>query len=118
VSGITPIAGRLQKLVPLLASDKSGEVVATVEAISRLLRSHGLDFHDLAKAITAPPPAPLHDNDWARLIEHLLDASDQLSERDVEFLQSVKKFVATGRAPSPKQAKWIRDIRAKLKEAA
>jgi hypothetical protein len=100
-----------------LASDKPGEVVATAGAIARLLRSVGADFHDLASALIAPP-APRNDNGWSRLIERLLDASDQLSERDVEFLLSVKRFVATGRAPSPKQAKWLRDIRAKLQEVA
>lgn len=42
------------KLLPLLASDQDGEVLATARAIGRKLASAGLDLNDLARALTAP----------------------------------------------------------------
>ena len=48
------ITERLGKLVPRLASNHDGEVVATVAAIGRTLQSAGLDWHDLAQRIATP----------------------------------------------------------------
>ncbi|WP_237482647.1 hypothetical protein [Lichenibacterium dinghuense] len=48
----TPIADRLSKLIPRLASDQAGEVVATAAAIGRTLAGAGLDWHDLAARLT------------------------------------------------------------------
>ncbi|KQP77430.1 hypothetical protein [Methylobacterium sp. 37f] len=45
---------RLAKLLPHLASEHDGEVVATARAIGRTLTVAGLDWHDLAGAIQAP----------------------------------------------------------------
>jgi hypothetical protein len=42
---------RLEKLIPLLASDHDGEVVATARAIRSALASEGFDFHDLAGSL-------------------------------------------------------------------
>jgi hypothetical protein len=42
-------SSKLQKLIALLGSDKDGEVVATVRAIQRTLKTNDCDFHDLAK---------------------------------------------------------------------
>jgi hypothetical protein len=44
-SGIPPI---VEKLIPRLASDFDGEVVATARAIDRALRANGRDWHDVA----------------------------------------------------------------------
>lgn len=49
-------ADRLAKLIPLLASDKDGEVVATARAISRTLKAAGSDFHALADAMARGRP--------------------------------------------------------------
>jgi hypothetical protein len=61
---------RLEKLIPLLASNHDGEVIATARAIGSALASEGFDLHDLAgslvpyiakretvSATIAPPPA-------------------------------------------------------------
>lgn len=42
---------RLAKLIPRLATEHDGEVIATVRAIHRTLGSAGADFHDLAAAV-------------------------------------------------------------------
>jgi hypothetical protein len=54
------IIGKLAKLIPLLASDKPGEVLNTAQAIARLLASVNLDFHDLVTFVTGQQ-APLAD---------------------------------------------------------
>ena len=49
MADLTPDTGaRLGRLLPRLASDAPGEVVATVAAIRRTLDRAGLDLHDLA----------------------------------------------------------------------
>ena len=59
---------RLTKLLPMLGSDKPGEVTGTAAAIGRVLQSAVLDWHDLATGLkagtaqqftfaTMPPPA-------------------------------------------------------------
>src|SRR3712207_1633638 len=52
---LTPVSAKLVKLLPRLATEQDGEVVATVRAIGRTLRSAGLDFHVLANALTHFP---------------------------------------------------------------
>ncbi len=52
---MTPALRRkLGKLLPLLGSDKSGEVAAAAQAIVTALKGAGLDLHDHASAIGAP----------------------------------------------------------------
>lgn len=61
---MTPkLAERLSKLIPRLATEADGEVLATVRAIRAALQSDGLDLHDLASSIAktkilAAPRAP------------------------------------------------------------
>jgi hypothetical protein len=51
---------KLAILIPRLASDFDGEVVATVRAICRILAADGHDLHDLARVVSpAPPKAPM-----------------------------------------------------------
>jgi hypothetical protein len=52
VSDLAVVAPRLGQLIRLLASDKDGEVLATVYALRRVLSNAGLDLHDLADNIT------------------------------------------------------------------
>jgi hypothetical protein len=46
---------KIGKLIPRLASDHDGEVVATARAIQRSLQSAGADLHDLVAALDKPP---------------------------------------------------------------
>jgi predicted N-acetyltransferase YhbS len=55
---IKPNIRKLRLLLPRLASDASGEVVATVAAIRRTLAARGMDLHDLAAMIGAPGLRP------------------------------------------------------------
>ena len=56
------IIPKIAKLLPLLASDQDGEVVATARAIGRTLAAGGSDFHALATAIAAPTSTNI---DWS-----------------------------------------------------
>src|SRR5690606_6738692 len=49
MAALSDLAPRLSKLIPRLASNHDGEVVATVAAIRRTLEADGLDLHDLAE---------------------------------------------------------------------
>jgi hypothetical protein len=46
-AALKKINRKLVKLIPLLASDKPGEVFNTAQVMARLLSSIKLDFHDL-----------------------------------------------------------------------
>jgi hypothetical protein len=96
----------LGKLIPRLASNHDGEVVATVRAIERVLKSAGRDLHDLAACLGAPA----NDSDkstvwWCYHRRHLLSQGDQ------RFIEGVTEQ----RSPlSPRQLKWLNDIVARL----
>jgi hypothetical protein len=59
------IAPKLAKLIPLLGSDRDGEVVAAARGIVRALATTGLDLHDFAKMATktAEPGRPFTIDD-------------------------------------------------------
>lgn len=49
------VATRLSKLVPRLASDQDGEVVATARAMQRVLSVNGVSLHELAAFLLEGP---------------------------------------------------------------
>ena len=51
LSRLNKMPPQIAKLIPRLASEHDGEVVATARAIERLLRSADLDWHDVAKRV-------------------------------------------------------------------
>lgn len=55
-------AAKVAKMIPRLASDHDGEVVATVKAIVRVLESGGATLHDLAAAIEPRRAGDLYDD--------------------------------------------------------
>jgi hypothetical protein len=124
------LTGKLGRLLPRLASDAPGEVVATVAAIRRTLDRAGLDLHDLAARLTEAPrpvqPEPLKRNwpaqrDGADLLRMALwlhaRALDRLTPRQADFVASAARLVTAGRALTPKQAKWLHDLHAQHRGA-
>jgi hypothetical protein len=121
-TALSPIAPKLAKLLPLLASDKDGEVVATARAIGRTLEAAGADFHDLAALISpesTPQPSGRQEADdgprmsaeqWSAAIIAILDAPPYLHPGERKFLQDVLRRTRRGREPSAKQAIWLRKI--------
>ena len=76
MTSLAPTLPKLEKLVPRLASDADGEVVATVRAIDRTLRGAGCDWHDLTEVLAPlrpqavpkarPEPQRAPTGAWAR----------------------------------------------------
>jgi hypothetical protein len=97
---VSDLATKLRLLIPRLASDADGEVVATVAAIRRVLAAEGLDLHDLVAALTAG-----HEPTPAELAEACLRSGRDWRERDVDFLNNVTRFGAAWPALSERQAK-------------
>jgi hypothetical protein len=58
--------GKIGKLMRVLGSDKSGEVLAAVAALGRVLETAGMDFHTLADAVAdgLKPRKPARGTSW------------------------------------------------------
>lgn len=127
MTSLAPVSAKLEKLIPMLSSDRDGEVVAAVRAIGRTLQSAGADWHDLAKAVRGLPraapcadqpkrqPRPRHTSSapptWesmkrgARLkwIDLLL-RSGRLTEWEANFAASLRQKAANDCPISERQA--------------
>jgi hypothetical protein len=105
---LVEVAPLISKLIPRLASDHDGEIVATARAIGRTLKAAGRDWHDLANAIQ--PIA----TDWRSLARYCASHQRQLSDREVNFIVSISRLHRL----SEKQERWLRDIASRLRAAA
>jgi hypothetical protein len=103
----------LQKLVPLLASDNDGEVVATVHAIRRALKAAGLDLHDLAKHLFAPAASGGH-----RQRQQQRQQSSHRPEPDPELMRALRRInaaLAEGLRLSEWEAGFFADINPRVR---
>lgn len=114
------LTDKLGRLLPRLASDSAGEVVATVAAIRRTLDRAGLDLHDLAARLTEAPRlvdperharrdagSALAMAAWLR--RHALA---RLTPKQADFTATALRLLTAGRALTPKQAAWLHDLHA------
>lgn len=110
------LTAKITRLLPRLASDAPGEVVATVAAIRRTLDRAGLDLHDLAARLAddPEPAAPEPPGDGGDLLAMALwlhaNAFDRLTARQADFVATVARLLTRGRALTPKQATWLRKL--------
>jgi hypothetical protein len=106
------IAPKIARLLRLLASDKDGEVVATVAALRRVLDSAHLDLHDLAVIVEfcarreAPPIAPTiaDDLDVREMIRRCYERTDLLTKRELAFICSMARWRGQ---PTERQMVWL-----------
>jgi hypothetical protein len=118
----TAILRKLHKLIPLLSSDRSGEVIAAADAISRTLKAGGATWHDLANALTeprvivierpaAPRPSPGRAT-WADLLAMAseLDGNPDLSPWETDFVAGVRRTLRRGYPLSTKQRHTLERI--------
>lgn len=105
------IGPTLAKMLPRLGSSFDGEIVATVKAIERVLKSSGSNWHDLATLVCPPPPASF---DWRREARFCAGNFDRLSRREVDFITSLARWRGP---PTDKQIAWLRDIAGRLRSA-
>jgi hypothetical protein len=119
MSALETIVPRLAKFVPLLGSDKPGEIVAAAEAMKRTLHGAGLDFHDLVKAIECSwsKPAGVESReptakDWQVLARDcLMSDEDRLRTAERDFLTTMLHWSSE---PSDRQLQWLNAIAARL----
>jgi hypothetical protein len=88
------------------------EVVATARAIGRVLQGAGRDWHDLVKALL-PTPAPSDAADLSS--EKSTIWWHHLTLRDRQFIENLTD---RHKSLSPKQQKWLCDIREKPERGA
>lgn len=118
---------KLKLLIPRLASDSDGEVVATVAAIARTLKSNGADLHDLAAALdgsakqgprktTQHQEKPNEDpaRKWREIIEFCKANLEWLSEREQTFVTDMDGNLKKWGSPTEKQGAWLMNIFTKL----
>jgi hypothetical protein len=110
-AAIGKVAPRLVKLIPLLASDHDGEVVATVTAIRRTLAAVGLDLHDLAEVISAPGYVPSVERATGHDFESMFATIWLYNPPGPEWrdmLESIRDQYRTDGRLSSKQANLVR----------
>ncbi len=103
------------KLVARLGTDADGEVIATVQALRRVLASGGADFNDLANLVASASPRAVSSFaaggiDWPAFVGELIAKGAGRNAKERAFLEGVYSWVRTGREPSPKQRDWLRGI--------
>src|SRR4051812_22150318 len=127
MSALAPIVPRLAKLLPLLSSDKSGEVVAAANAIGRTLATVNADWHDLVAHLQSEPrtvvvyrdvyrdPPSAEPSDWRAMLRVCADRYSRLSVREQQFVASLANW--RGR-PTPKQMDWLEAIYERVRAPA
>lgn len=120
---------KIRLLVPRLASDSDGEVVATVAAIIRVLKSNGADLHDMAEALGGSsnyrhntrrdekPKAKSKSepsNKWKEIVDFCIENEEWLSEKERTFVTDMVGNLNKWGSPTEKQGNWLMSIFAKL----
>ena len=109
-----PLIPQLDKLIRHLSSNHDGEVVATVRAIGRVLKSGGCDWHDLAARFRTPVTQIPHA-DWRLDVRFCFENADLLNERELDFITNIARG---GRKPTDKQMKWLCAIADRLRASS
>src|SRR5438132_583253 len=111
------VARKIALLIPLLGSDKDGEVLGTVNALRRVLDGADLDLHDLAAVIESPPLPQWTTRQtrppWQVLAADCLRQSGayRLRPGERDFLISMSRWPGE---PSERQWTWLEAIAAAL----
>ncbi len=122
MAALATVAPRLAKLIPRLATNHDGEIVATVRAIERTLKSAGLDFHALAQAVETPAPRMIESTNtpttWGEVARWCRDHDHtRLTEKERAFVADMAARFICDSEPTEKQAAWLRAIYARLWKA-
>lgn len=113
MSNLATLTPRLGKLIPLLGSNRDGEVIGAARAIDRVLKSAGRDWHDLAALLRLPMPRrEIAADDWRGMARFCAENSARLSERELNFLATLACWRGS---PTEKQFTWLHKIAARLR---
>lgn len=115
MAAIATVAPKISKLIPRLASEHDGEVLATVSALRRTLEAAGLDLLDLAKALGTPVPPTVQPRSWAEIAAWCRNhGQTSLSLKEFVFVSDMAHRFSRGSQPTEKQTAWLMAIYAKL----
>ena len=118
MAALPVIPEKVLVLLPRLASDADGEVVATARQIGKQLKAAGTDWHDLVSRLgRASRHTPEEPCSWGELAGWCADRSASLSPKEAKFVRDMVNRSVLGGTPTEKQGAWLRAIFAKLKEA-
>jgi hypothetical protein len=128
----TGLKAKLAPLLRLQASDNDGERANASAAIGRLLKNHGLDWHDLTEALLAEPKTAAREpqpspgaTTWKRSTgavdlprQQLLELLDLVEEHSPFLAVKSRGFVDSLRSRawrptvhlSEKQWNWLQDL--------
>ncbi len=115
---------RVTRLLPLLGSPIDGEALNTRDAIMKTLAAVGLDLNDLAAAILTTGEPSLVVKSEVTAAPGFFDMARACRDLDGGRLDAHERaFVADmvrrgSQSPSPRQARWLGDIFAKLHRRA
>lgn len=105
------VAPKIAKLLPRLASNHDGEVIATVRAIRRTLEGAGADLHTLAATVAGGGSDQQRrdeiEPDWRDIVTRLLRRSEDLDDREYAFVVNMARFIRAGSAPTHRQGEWL-----------
>jgi hypothetical protein len=99
-------AARLVKLCGMLGSQHDGKCAGAAFESDQFIRGLGLTWGDIVV-----PSHLVQTSDWRRIANYCLMLSDQLNEREVEFVESSTSYRG---APSDKQQHRLSKIYARL----
>lgn len=125
MNALAPVAPKLALVIPRLGTDQDGEKIATVNAIGRILNAAGLDWHDLAAALTALDEPQQEDlkrepdegsATWWQVAHWLRDRVHLLRRNEADFVQNLAGRPINGPPPTAKQLKWMGDIYLRVRE--
>jgi hypothetical protein len=125
MNALPNVRPKIARLLPLLASDQDGEVVAAVRAIERLLQGAGADWHDLTRIVAGETVLPFKivafsgsspEPRWRHLARRCAERRD-LNSRDAGFVASLIGMPRSW-SPTSRQRQWLADIAARMGEAA
>jgi hypothetical protein len=126
MNALSPVAPRIAKLIPRLATNHDGEVVTTVRAIERTLKTSGLDFHDLAGALERAPQTrtvivyrdrePSEPQTWHELAKWCgYHDNGRLKPHERDFVRDMADRLVCDGEPTERQGAWLRALYAKLR---
>jgi hypothetical protein len=124
----TNLKTKLGPLLRMQASDNDGERANASAAINRLLKKHGIDWHDLTAVLLSDPqpqPQPQHGSTWTRrsgpvdlsradligLLDTVEHRTPFLSLKSAEFVRLLCSRAFRPKVHlSEKQWKWLQDL--------
>jgi hypothetical protein len=93
---------KVLQLLPSLSSTVDGEIVAAANAITRVLKSNGQDWHDLVEAVAKGSSTAKetlkdrHESQHGQMINKLYYSKVSLSLEDMTFISKMKTRLDMG----------------------